>query len=71
MPAAWLAPLGPKSGSLVALTVPLVIAAPLTPPVIVVAFNVPTLIVAAVKLVGEKLYVAPPSSQLAILLCGE
>jgi hypothetical protein len=69
-PAAWLAPLGPNNGSRAALTVPLVIAAPLTPPVMVVAFKVPTLIVPAVKLVGEKLYCAPPSLHVAVLLCG-
>jgi hypothetical protein len=69
-PAAWLVPLGPNTGSRAALTVPLVIAAPLTPPVMVVAFSVPTLIVPAVKLVGERLYCAPPSRHVAVLLCG-
>ncbi len=54
-PAAWVVPLGPNNGNLAALMVPLVTAAPLTPPVIVVAFNVPTLIVPAVNALGEKL----------------
>jgi hypothetical protein len=69
-PTACVVPLGPNSGSRAALIVPLVIADALTPPVIVVAFSVPTLIVPAVKLVGEKLYGAPPKVHVAVLLCG-
>src|ERR1700722_15397818 len=69
-PAAWLDPLGPNTGSRAALTVPLVIELPLTPPEIVVAFSVPTLIVPAVNAVGENVYDVPSNCQLTESLCG-
>lgn len=70
MPAAWAEPLGPKSGSLAALTVPLLIADALTAPLRVVALSVPTLIVPAEKPVGENVYDVPCSCHCAVLDCG-